>query len=463
MRSFATLKNVLGTVGALSLVLTVGACGDDDTHVHPDANVNEDAMVITPDAPVPDATPAEVRAGTIAVTHVTLANAIFPFPISGGAVSISFNDPTTIDPSTVAHQSGDLTAGCTVFNYNVGTSAPPTNTNEGGVSITGNINPNPFPGCGFAPDGAYHCFHRTPAANPDGVIVQHNGLPDPTPALFHGGLITTDITLPGETFDMAGQSEVGMIISIDGFAHPVNNGSFGIIQVLSANQVRVVNTTLLGCVAMGQCNADSPGIGQTVATSNGMYSIVAGEAPIANPFGFTLFPAAGGTPNEITVAKGAPTGAEVLPAFSVNVKPSGEGFVLAKGSETPESMPFTADGDLVFSCDFEGGGCGVMGELVTGFAISGRTTDAVVSSVDPTDMPDAVTSYATFTCTFIGTSVGTIPQAAWQAVLNTNPTRIETRVLRLGAKTNVVPGHSVNIVAGYGYVGFSDPPPATAH
>ena len=90
----------------------------------------------------------------------------------------------------------------------------------------------------------------------------------------------------------------------------------------------------------------------------------------------------------------------------------------------------------------------------------GSTTDGVLNpALGPTHFPAPVTRWATFTCTFIGLNTVTIPSATWQAVLDTAPTRIQTRVLRLGAKTNQVPGHDINIVAGYGYVGFSDPPP----
>ena len=84
--------------------------------------------------------------------------------------------------------------------------------------------------------------------------------------------------------------------------------------------------------------------------------------------------------------------------------------------------------------------------------------DAPIDPADPLSYPDAVRSWSTFTCTFIGLNTVTIPVEAWDAVLATNPTRIQTRVLRLGAKTNAVPGHDVNLVAGQGYAGLTDVP-----
>lgn len=464
MRFFARVTKQLWTAGLLSLVLATGACGDDGGNNNPDSSLPADANVdaVVPDGMV-DATPPEVRAGTVAVTHVTVSNDLgLAFPVSGAAISVSFSDPAAIDPTTVAHQSGSLTAGCTVFNYTVGTNAPAPNTNEGAVTISGDFNHTAIPPCAYVDsEGGYRCIAAA-GQFPDAASVTHDA--NPMSATF--GL--SFITLPGATFDNTNLNEVGMYLTVNGFAldlgapfGEINNGSFGIVNVAAPTTVAVINSTWNACLGAMACNGTNEAETVTTATVGDTYSVVAGAGPMPNPVGYELFDTTA-DPITINIAKAAPdTGAgQVLPAFDISVKPSGfGGFVLSGASDTPEAMPFTAR-DITIECDNNANECGGVGELVTGFAVSGRTTDATVNPADPTDMPDPVTSYATFTCTFIGEFSSTIPQAAWQAVLDTNPTRIETRVLRLGAKTNVVPDHDINLVAGYGYVGFTDAPAA---
>ena len=69
-------------------------------------------------------------------------------------------------------------------------------------------------------------------------------------------------------------------------------------------------------------------------------------------------------------------------------------------------------------------------------------------------MPDPVSSYATFQCSYLGADVetATIPADAMAAILGTNPTRIQISVGRLAGyplagdplewTTNLVVGHT---------------------
>jgi hypothetical protein len=68
-------------------------------------------------------------------------------------------------------------------------------------------------------------------------------------------------------------------------------------------------------------------------------------------------------------------------------------------------------------------------------------------------MPAATGKFATFTCINLGKSA-TINKEAWAAVLATNPTRIETQILRV-----VAPSPSLNnTIAGHGLIGYTTVP-----
>jgi len=490
----------LWTVGALSLVLATGACGD-DSGGNPDARQNPDGAV---DATVPDgavdATPAAMRSGLIGVLQVSVTNTL-PFPVSGGVVSVGINDPTNpLETSTVIYNEGTSTNGCTVRQYIVGGDGPNPDLDEGAIEISGDINPSPFPACVMSSMlGEYYCpsvasgFGQLSAG--DGVA--HSAATGTPLSTYH---------IDSATFDATTKREVGMIISISGFpdvmigGNPVdiNNGEFGIVDVLSDKSVTVINTKWAACVQAGNCSPTAGDQDRNLLTAGGAFGVVAGASPI--PGGFNLFKSRTGVCNdgstactvrteatdctgqtpatcdtaaspaiEITIAKTTDaTGDEVLGQFSDPIKPSGEGLTLATSSAKPEAMPTATDAPVTVAC-FDGtdGNCGVRGELVTGLAVSARTTDTTPDANNPIDMPDATTSYTTLFCTKIGADTMDISQAAWAAFLNpggSNPgvtqtyTRFETEILRLGAKTGPIDGQGILRGAGYGLVGYTDAP-----
>jgi hypothetical protein len=68
-------------------------------------------------------------------------------------------------------------------------------------------------------------------------------------------------------------------------------------------------------------------------------------------------------------------------------------------------------------------------------------------------MPAPTGKFATMTCVFTGTSAK-IFKGAYDKVLSTNPTRMETRILRIHAP---LPSQN-NVVSGHGFVGYTDFP-----
>lgn len=495
MRSFARVMKQLWTVGALSLVLATGACGD-DSGGNPDARQNPDGNVdaIVPDGAV-DATPPAMRSGLIGVLQVSVTNTLpGGSTASGGVVSVGINDPTNpLATSTVIYNDGTPTDGCTVRQYIVGGDGPNPDLDEGAIEITGDINPSPFPACVFNSTlGEYYCPSAASGGGATTIDVTHDA---PSSGL-------TLYKFANATFDMTTQREVGMVVNVSGLPSvtttagslDINNGTFGIVSVVSSTEVAVVNTKWVGCNLLGACSAT----GQNASGEAGGYGVIAGASPIIP--GFNLFksrtgvctdgttactvrteatdctgqtPAtcdtAASTPIEITIAKTTDaTGDEVLGQFSDPIKPSGEGLTLATSSARPEAMPTATDAAVTVACnDGTDGNCGVRGELVTGLAVSARTTDTTPDAANPIDMPAATTSYTTLFCTKIGADTMDIPQAAWAAFLSpggSNPgvtqtyTRFETQVLRLGAKTAPIDGQGILRGAGYGLVGYTDAP-----
>jgi hypothetical protein len=128
-----------------------------------------------------------------------------------------------------------------------------------------------------------------------------------------------------------------------------------------------------------------------------------------------------------------------------------------------DSFPTTA-ADYTLSCDpmtgAMDGQCGrTDGGSINALIISGETTDAPITVADgATGMPDPVGTFATFQCAFLGLQTGTIPEAAVEAILGTNPTRIQTQVIIAGGTIASNPnGEAVtNILLGHAVVGFTD-------
>jgi len=146
----------------------------------------------------------------------------------------------------------------------------------------------------------------------------------------------------------------------------------------------------------------------------------------------------------------------VTPAVNVTLTAPGFGLKLADDSVKPEAMPTTAPAaDLKASCAAaQNGVCGSAGAggLADGVIVSIRTTDGTLPA-SPIAMPNPTGKFATMTCVFVGSSAK-IFKDAYAKVLSTNPTRMETRILRIHA-----PNPSLNnTIAGHGFVGYTDFP-----
>ncbi len=449
-------------VGASALLLQVGCGGCDDDDVTFDAPPNIDARIFdaAPDAVVPDADPADLRSGTIAVTEVKLTNDLTTLGVAevrGAAVSISFIDLTAPGTDPVVGSGG--IGECTVWVYDVGTDPVRPPVDEGAVSISGTgVTPNAFPPCVWVEAlNDYKCFGKAPTAAPDPTVFNYTIVGTPPAAQ-----VQTTFTAAGADFQT--MSARGMWLNTTGFTHPVNNGAMAILAPPAESTAVVANFAASGCINAGLCTEAE--IDETHTAGTASYTVLAGEAPIPGFLGATPpanagFDFLGDEASTITVAK---AGGAVLPEFSVTIHPSGNGLTLAPTSAQPHQFPSTTPtGGITFDCGDTGGNCGTdgEGELIVGFVVSGSTTDGSLTTgcnggpCLPIQMPAATTQYAEFQCRGLpGATSIDMPEAALDAILGTNPTRIETRVLRISA--NLTDAPPTNVVAGYGLVGYSN-------
>jgi hypothetical protein len=392
----------------------------------PDAKVPDAAV---PDAAPPDAPPDQPFEGTIAVTDVKVTNDLTAFGIpalSGGSVSISFDDPDTGKGVRVF---GDGSIGtCTVLEYTVTDAAnplsgEPTLVDEGAVAIAGATTPT-FPApCAFnAAKGDYLCIEGGAATIAGSTI-------GPVPMMAPLAAYTP---LPAQTFG----DPVGFVVNVAGFGAGVD-GTFPIAGENGGSLI-VIDPTV------PMAGAAQAGAGQFAIIGG------AGPTPVARPF-----LASGAT---ITLTKAA--GAHTPTALNSTVIAAGSGLKLADGSAKPEALPTTATADFAIGCSGPdvgaNGNCGSAGGALTGFIVTVRTTDTASSPMlPPFTFPNPTTKYATMTCTGIGATEIKIPKQAWAAVLATNPKRIQTRVIRATADLGTAP---YKVIAGHALVGFTTLP-----
>ncbi len=408
MRMISKRSGVLALVGALGLVL--GACSD-DTPDNPDAR-RVDATTV--DGEIPDG-PAPLNvSGTIAVVDMAITNPGLNF--SGASVSINYQDlDQPFTPPTIFTGNGPpLDPGeCFITVYNSG---DPTGTyiDQGTVSISGTL--TPVGDCNFdAQTGSYLCLGPSAGLDPGTNIINQG---DGTAALLdsQGGFAGTDL--------------VGSYMMLSGFDNAANNGSFPVVGQLGDTTVVLFNPAA---------------VNETTAAAGPAYAVAYGRGPTPANADFV-----GDDTMAVTIQK---NDADV-PQFTATVSPSGEGLVLTTDSAEPHNMPLDANNPVTFSCANLGAGvCGPAGELVSGFVISGSTTDADLAQAGPLDMPPPVNQWASFQCLgSVNSDTVEIPTEIWQALLDTNPTRIETRVMRISAELSVPP---TSIITGHGYVGWT--------
>lgn len=410
MRNIPRFSVVIAALGALGL--TLGACSDDAPPPDPDAQV---------DAPVPpdpdagtDAFAGPWRSGTIAVLDVTATNPGTGF--SGATVNISYSDITEPDVAPAYGDPVPPLGGCSVWVYNVGTDSPPSPAGEGDVTLSGAGLLSPIGTCSYNElTGSYVCSTGGGVLGGGALAVQGKG--------------TMSIT--GLNNEFAGQDLVGAYLKVDGFAEPGNNGVFPVVAQTGDNIVVVAN----GASVTETLPAD------------GSFAVItgAGPTPANRPFLDSAV-------DDVVIDKSA---GEYVPAFSSTMLASGAGLTLGDNSTEPHALPIAPAADAMFSCNpADNGNCGPAGGIITGFVLSGSTTDAPVAGMSPLAMPDPLTQYARFQCRGNpGSDSITLPQAALEAVLGSNPTRIETQLFRITADLTK-PDSSV--IVGHGFIGYTD-------
>jgi hypothetical protein len=442
------------------------ACGDDDGG-SPDANTNPDAPSAA-DANVDAAPVVATRSGTVALTEVRLLSTDTPTnlrAIGGSAISISYDDLTTSGGTVVVP---GTTPGCSVVSYDCPKGDCPfadtvdvgahtiTNTNAG---TPGLIGPAPLQ-CNVI-NGAYRCPTGAPLAALGGTFSRD------------GSII--ELSFTGQTFNA---NLRGTWVVASGFAGPfaaLNGTALPVVAVVDADTFRVA---VPGSATVP--STDITGIGLTFFQGIGP---VPGGANPAGPIDFlsNTDPAT----ETVRIQRAANAAAGYPTALDVTLGPAGEGFVLAPTCApappngpgsciTPLTFPTEleagADPDAVnfrFSCDAAGGNCGATGQspVPGAFALSGTATNGSTDGLDPFAMPTDGTKFVQFSCTAIGPNI-LIPNKVIAAVLAIEPTRIESRVLRIAAPLPIedpVTRNVTRVVVGHGFVGHTDVPQGKAN
>ncbi|HTE55015.1 MAG TPA: hypothetical protein VK698_29385 [Kofleriaceae bacterium] len=439
MRGFLFRSSSIFLSGALALAAGA-ACGgdddddddttddaDDDGGDSPDAGDGGDVDAGEPDA----AGPILLRAGTIAVTETSITNPLPKGvgPFSGGVVTVSFADTTTITVPPVEGFDNPV-GNCliTVYDIAAGDQEPET-VGEGVVTVTGTAN-GEFTCADDA--GEYTCQSTDPAIA--GGVAGN----------AEGGTLDEDLdilALAGANFTPEMQ---GMQIALTGFG--TQDGIYPIREVMSDSILRL------------------DGIDEVVSgDADATFSTFVGGGPIPNDVGFNfLDDGIAKDAADVVVSKDATT---ILPASEVAFKARGEGLTLT-GTQ-PHEFPFTTPTeDVTFTC--EGDGCGTEPDQATGIldvmVINGVTTDVLPTENDDTiTMLPAQNSYATFQCSALVGNDVTIPAAGVDAILGTNPARVQITVGRFAAVPQSAPEYTNNVVVGHSLTGFTTAPPPAAN
>lgn len=350
------------------------------------------------------------HSGVIALTEVSYSNPEL-ISLGGSQIAFGWTDDATDVVAPVEGFPSNI-GGCEIKIFDAATDSLPTPTDEGDVTLLGTAH-GPL-NCSFE-GGQYVCSGTDDAARgmvPAGSTAQYESAD------------TVTYTIMGADFsniDMAGMS-----LTIDGFDDASASGTFPIISDDDGSSLQV---GVLGA---------APTLDAAVVGTPGNYSTTAGLSPLT-PGGFDFLD--DGT-EDIFICKGAfnPIG-----AFEVSLNANGEGMTLLEGSHPVEGgmgnfyLPhqIATDGTAVnLGCGSDGSSsCGnsTGNGVLNGVTISGRTTDASVIGLPANAMPEAVGSFATFSCSaFEGgdnfAGFATLSAEAMEAILGTSPTRIQVSV-----------------------------------
>ena len=414
----------------LSLFLSAGlalaafGCGDDDGGGdRPDARPTADSSPDNPDA----AAAGLLRSGTIAVTEASITNNL-GVPFSGGLVRVGFSDATTGSaPAPVDGYESNIN-GCLIQIWNVGTNEPSDPTDEGAVQVTGTEN------------GTFACGFASPAL---GYVCQSTDAAIAAGSLDGVTTVSNLMTFPAAGTQTAPEM-VGMYMVVNG--HPTIPDGSRIPIIGQDSEADTLTLFGLPDVNLGAGDADST------------FANFVGVGPVPTGAQFLL-----GAADEINVQMGA---SDIVTAIDEDFHAQGQGFVLTDNAGMDKYLPHTLpfDGSPVnFECaDVDACGALGTGGLISAIVINGETTDAPVGALDPSDpMPDPVTQYATFQCSFIDDATppytATLDAGAMAAILGTSPTRIQTSVGRYrGAILAPEDDESSIILQGHALLGWSD-------
>ncbi len=411
--------------GLLSVFLAaaVGCGGDDDGDDADDADDADDDGDDGPDAAVADAAVEMTRSGLIAVTETTVTNELAlglgPAPgISGAVVSMGYIDEQTITTLPLEGFENNV-GGCLITVYDVKAGdVEPDSVDEGGFTVSGTAN------------GDFACAFNDAAG---GYVCQS------TDADLGGGVagnaidgeldVNGTFTLVGGNF---GPEMAGMYLQLDGFDGD-GDGVYPVVNVPDAETLVLSPLVVVPALSIG---------GKTAT-----YTTFVGEGPMFDvaPVEF-LDDGISKDAQDVIITK---EDSDLVPGFTVTALARGEGLVLSKDSNLPHEFP-AKPADVLFGCLDEG--CGSDPDQATGqldaMVINGVTTDVLPAKGDDgLTMLPAVSSYAVFSCSAIGVDSVEIPLEGVQAILDTNPARVQITVGRfvaaLPTDTTVVLGHSL--------------------
>jgi len=424
-----TWKTFLTTSLAIGCAALGAACGGDDG-----GGGDDDVDASTPDA-APDAAPSATRALTISVVDVSVTTpGGAEAGLRGGSITVDLDDLTAGGGQVV--YGGAAEDACVVTKYDAThVEHPPVGAGSFNLS-----NPEPkTPGlrktvgpCNFQ-DGSYRCVSNSGTEAIDG----------------QGSSISPLVTYSFENAPFADQDLVGSYLLINGFSSDVlNTGTKARAIVQQTDSTLTVLRTETPATA-------------TQLDANATFTVLNGAGPIPTNVGFPVNANfLGDNVDQIGLAL---TADDEFGAVDMSGPTRGEGFDLDDVSALPHALPL--DAAAHFSCSGTGGNCGgpvdTTSPVIQALVIAGRTTDGNLTDLADYEMPDPTSSYATFRCAFPLGTEGDIPLDAINAILSTNPTRIETRVLIVDGKIGedtVNPLNGYAVVVGHGLVGHTDVP-----
>lgn len=397
------------------------------------ADARADAHV---DATV-DAGPTAMRGAVVSIDDVTVIDSdAKSLGLAGGAIVAQFLDLTQ-GGGTLLYGSSPI-GSCVVTQYSIPQNKLPNpSVDAGTVTISGNGLLRPVGPCTYTNAlNPYECVSQQATASitasSSGGIAHYS---------VNGGNFVNDST--------------AAYLDVHGFSNTQFNGRNPIGGAVDSD----ANGTL---DELRVALPNPPPIG-TTETKTMTYKIVDGAGPFpAGLFGASpdyLASTVGGVQGVVRVQKAT---APDWPAIDVTIPVRGEGYALSTAGDLPTAFPTTAR-DVQFTCVGTGGNCGAEvtppSGQIKGTLIVGSTTDGNVTGLPNFVMPPPVNTFTTFQCAYLLSDSATIPQAAVQAILSTNPKRIEISVARVTAA--IVSGNnsaeSGNILVGHAIVGHTTP------